>query len=187
MNKIVPASHPQATLEQIKALMDLHEINDPCCVVGWRGYYKDSMGHAGVNDVGIYDDALFIVSGSTFAAFNANTDPSRHRAGKGKGAGKGMANLKPGIYRAHQLGLHRGKYMALIQTGGPVTVVRDGNPPYDDRGFFGINIHKGGYNTTSSLGCQTIYPDQWPAFIALAQKVMHENHISKMPYLLVES
>ena len=81
---------------------------------------------------------------------------------------KGAAILKSGQYKdAYQLGLHRGKYEALVQRK-PVTVIRD-----DDRnslinyfaptqtGLFGINIHKStkGKNNEDiigldSAGCQ---------------------------------
>lgn len=188
---IVPGSKPQAKRADILSLVNMVGLSgNGVCVVGDRGYYKNTMGKPGVNDRGIYDDAIFIVgtgNNETFASFNANTDPSSYRKGRGTSEStKGMASLKAGLYRSHQLGLHRGKYMALIQTGGPVTVIRDGTPDYEDKGWFGINIHKGGYNTTSSLGCQTLYPDQWEAFIALATQQMHAYHQSTMPYLLVE-
>ena len=49
-----------------------------------------------------------------------------------------------------------------------------------------INIHRGGYNTTSSLGCQTIHPSQWEAFIALAYLEMDRAGQKTIPYLLVE-
>lgn len=182
---IVPGSKPQRSREEIVSLVNYNKVTEAVCVVGIRGYYKDTMGKPGVNDRSLYDDALFIVGKDVFASFNANTDPSSYRKGRGTGDSKGMANLKPGLYHAHQLGMHRGKYMALIQTGGPVTVIRDGTPDYEDKGWFGINIHKGGYNTTSSIGCQTIFPDQWPAFISLAQDQMHKAKQSVMPYLLV--
>ena len=81
---------------------------------------------------------------------------------------KGAAILKSGQYKdAYHLGLHRGKYEALVQRK-PVTVIRD-----DDRnslinyfaptqtGLFGINIHKStkGKNNEDiigldSAGCQ---------------------------------
>lgn len=188
--QIIPGAKPLMTRDQLVKLLSDRSLvcHAPVYVVGVRGYYKDTMGKPGVNDRGIYDDALFILGvDGTFASFNANTDPSAYRKGRGTGGAKGMADLKPGLYLSHRLGLHRGKYMALIQTGGPVTVIRDGTPDYEDTGWFGINIHKGGYNTTSSLGCQTIYPDQWPAFISLAQNEMHKNNMAVMPYLLVEA
>lgn len=170
----------------------LDPAKDSVFVVGIRGYYRDTMGAPGVNDRGVYDDAIFLVSPSLFAAYNGNTDPSRVRRGSGFGAGKGMANLKTGLYRAHRFGLHRGKYRALIQIGGPVTVVRDGNPPYDETGHFGINIHKGGFNTTSSEGCQTVHPSQWDSFITAAMDQAKRYHgaawgRTTIPYLLMDN
>ncbi len=139
---------------------------DTLILVGVRGYYRDSMGVAGANDRGLYDDALFMVGPTEFEAFNANTDPSSVRKGRGTGAGKGMACLKPGIWPAYQFGKHKQQYEALVQTGGKVTVVRDGlDGPYEETGHFGINIHRGGNTTTGSAGCQTVPPDQWPRFI----------------------
>ncbi len=184
---IKPAYTPQQKAEATMKIKEQHNIIEPVCVIGVRGYYKNTMGQPGLNDRGIYDDALFIVGDDCFASFNGNVDPSSYRKGKGTGIFKGMASLKEGLYRSHMLGLHRGKYMALIQTGGRVTVVRDGTPNYEDTGYFGINIHKGGYSTTSSLGCQTIHPDQWQSFITLVQKQMHLHHQAVMPYLLISN
>ncbi|MGE3871174.1 MAG: hypothetical protein AB7F51_16895 [Pseudorhodoplanes sp.] len=189
-----PNGRPRLSLHELTALiapLGLDLTRDPVSVVGIRGYYRDTLGAPGVNDRGIYDDAIFLVSPSLFAAFNANTDPSRVRKGRGTGAAKGMASLKPGLYRVHRFDKHRGKYLALCQRAGPVTVIRDGNPPYEDRGNFGINIHRGGINTTSSEGCQTIPPDQWPAFIAGAQDQARRFHgrdwLSRtIPYVLIE-
>lgn len=179
MTAAIPSTRPRLSRQELANLLarklpgaSLAIIGDetktPLLIVGVRGYYLDSMGKPGVNDRGIYDDAIFVVTPSTFTAFNANVDPSGYRKGAGKAAGKGMASLKPGVWPAYRFGKHKGQYEALIQTGGTVTVSRDGfDGPYDDTGWFGINIHKGGINTTSSEGCQTIPPAQWPAFIAL--------------------
>ncbi len=168
----MPASKPQMSQAELLTKVDalgLDRHRHPFFVVGIRGYYCNTLGVPGINDRGIYDDALFLSSPFAFTAWNGNTDPSRVRKGRGTGARKGMAVLTPGLWFAHRFGLHRGQYPALVQSGGPVTVIRDGDPPYPDSGLFGINIHRGGWSTTSSLGCQTVHPAQWPAFIALAQ------------------
>lgn len=61
---------------------------------------------------------------------------------------KGAAIIKPGQYRAHQVGYHKTpSHVALIQTGGPITVYRDYNRDFkrlgdkEDTGYFGINYH----------------------------------------------
>jgi lysozyme len=163
---------PRLTSEQLaKKLSTLPSFSvsgHPLIIAGVRGYYKNSMGAPGVNDRGIYDDALFVYTPSVMAAFNGNTDPSVYKKGQGTAEQtRGMASLNPGVWNVYQLALHRGKYLALCQKFGPVQVTRDGNTDYIDQGYFGINIHKGGRNSTSSLGCQTIHPDQWEAFITL--------------------
>jgi lysozyme len=62
-------------------------------------------------------------------------------------------------------------------------VTRDGQG--DSMGI-AINIHKGGYRTTSSEGCQTIHPSQWPAFVALVYSEMDRVGQKTIPYLLME-
>lgn len=172
-----PAGRPKASRAEVMARVaqrhgaHLLKLTDGVLIVGVRGYYRDTLGAVGRNDRAIYDDAIFVVTPDAFVAFNANTDPSGYRKGSGTGAGKGMASLNPGVWPVYRLDMHRrgakGQHEALCQRAGPVTVTRDGDPPYEDRGMFGINIHRGGWNTTSSEGCQTLPPDQWPAFIAL--------------------
>jgi hypothetical protein len=172
MPAILPASgRPRLSTAELETKLSPFHIDRNkhlLVIAGIRGYYKNSMGAPGVNDRGIYDDALFIHSPSVMAAFNGNTDPSSVRKGLGTGNQKGMASLIPGAWFVHQFALHKGKYLALCQRLGKVDVLRDGNPAYIDSGNFGINIHKGSYRGTSSLGCQTIHPDQWDSFINLA-------------------
>ena len=188
----IPVSKPKLTSEALKQKLEGLKIDRskfPLIIVGIRGYYLDTMGKKGVNDRGIYDDAIFIDTPNASVSFNGNCDPSAYRKGSGKGAGKGMASLKPGVYYAHQIGSHKG-YQALSQTKGEVTVVRDGTPDYEDKGYFGINIHRGGINTTSSEGCQTIPPAQWPSFIALvvseAKRLYGPNwNKQTIPYVLI--
>jgi hypothetical protein len=163
-----PRLSSEQLLNRLATIKSFKLAEHAIVIAGVRGYYKNSMGAPGVNDRGIYDDAIFVYTPSAMAAFNGNTDPSVYKKGSGTANNtKGMASLNPGVWNVYQLALHRGKYLALCQKFGPVTVTRDGKIDYPDTGFFGINIHKGGRNTTSSLGCQTVHPDQWDAFIAL--------------------
>lgn len=195
MPATVPNSRPRLSADRLKELIApfmSDRTQHPLLVIGVRGYYLNTLGAAGANDRSIYDDALFIDSPFVTASFNANTDPSTFRKGRGTGSAKGMACLKPGLWKAHQFGLHKGKYLALVQTKGPVTVVRDGSPDYEDTGNFGINIHKGGLNTTSSLGCQTIHPSQWDSFINLAKdqasRIWGQRWNKEVvPYILIDN
>lgn len=192
---ILPAARPRLPSEQLLARMAPFGIDRelyPVIVAGIRAYYRDSMGVVGANDRDLYDDAIFVHTTSAMVSFNANTDASRVRRGWGIGGNKGMAMLKPGCWYAHGFGNHKG-YPALIQRHAEVTVVRDGKDgSYEDTGWFGINIHRGGRSTTGSEGCQTLHPDQWDAFITLvtseAQRTLGETwRNAAIPYVLMEN
>ena len=196
MPTIIPDSKPRLSAEELNQRIAPFAISRqtyPLLVVGIRGYYKDSMGAPGVNDRGIYDDALFIDSPSATVAYNGNTDPTGYRRGHGTGRTKGMATLKTGAWYVHKFAKHKGQYLALCQRAGAVTVMRDGTPDYEDTGDdFGINIHKGGNSGTSSLGCQTIHPSQWDGFIETAvdqAKRYFSNDWNKtiIPYVLLSN
>lgn len=181
--RIVPGSRPELDRACCEVYLKVAGVTlEKPALVGRRGYYRDTMGLPGANDWGVYDDALFYISPTAFAAFNANTDPTRHHPG--------VAVLEPGVWR-YKLGIHNQSkdpvkhkhYKALVQAAD-VTVRREGQGL--NTGMFGINIHKGGYNVTSSEGCQTIHPDQWDAFIGLVDGDMKRHNVLMIPYALTE-
>lgn len=157
------------------------DVQDKVILLGIRGYYKKTMGDPNGNDRGVYDDCVCIITPDHFSAYNANTDPSRFR--------KGIATLKPGVhyYRKGNHGISKpgGGYPALrpATPGEKLPVSRDGEG--DSQGI-AINIHKGGRNTTSSEGCQTIHPDQWSEFINKVYEELDRWGQKKVPYVLVE-
>lgn len=151
---------------------------------GVRNYYTDSFDPGG-SGRGRYDDAIFIIgTGETFAGFNANTDPSAFR--------RGVATLIPGWYpyRPGKHGISRpgGGYPAFrpATKDEALPVYRDGETGRSKRDGIAINIHRGGWNTTSSAGCQTIHPSQWDAFYSLARLEMKRAGINRVWYGLID-
>jgi hypothetical protein len=111
---------------------------------------------------------------------------------------KGVAKLVPGQYRGvYSIDKHQGKYEALCQRNGTVTIFRDHNKDltFDevirDNGMFGINIHKAGQNSTWvenwSEGCQVFKRvrdfDEFMKICKIAEKI----HGNKFSYTLIES
>jgi lysozyme len=185
-----PASRPQKnstelrtllqsklTLEELK-LLDKYQVK----FIGVRGYYMDTLGKPGENDRGMYDDAIFLIGPNYFKSFNANTDPSKFQST--------IAVLKPGtyIYKPGPHGISGKNPYPAFRQHGPVVVLRDGIGEDTDEGKdrFYINIHKGGYSTTSSLGCQTIYPDQWLEAQRDGYDLLELHDQTEIPYALIE-
>lgn len=173
---MTPPARPRQTEEETRRL--LGTVTSPAAILGMRGYYSNTFAPAG-NNVGVYDDALFVVSPNTHTSFNANVDPSRLKTG--------VARLKSGVWY-YRLGTHNiskeksRQYPALVQAA-PVTVFR--HEKGDDTGWFGINIHRGGNSTTSSLGCVTLPPSQWDAFYALVKVEMGRANLTNIPFVLI--
>lgn len=102
---------------------------------------------------------------------------------------EGTAILVAGQYRgSHKLGLHKGKYEALVQVG-KVRVYRDNNKDYEldletetiQDGYFGINIHRSNANREStqvdkwSAGCQVFAnPNEYDVFISLCKRAAEQ-------------
>ena len=196
---IKPSSSPRLKKETLESYLSSfgHQIDrntHPLIIVGIRGYYLDSMGRPGENERGHYDDAIFILSEDGYASYNGNTDPSRYKKGTGTGSRKGRARLKPGLWMSYKFDTHYGSatYPAICQRLDEVTVIRDGyNGDYEDPGMHGINIHRGGYSGTSSLGCQTIYPTQWNSFYQFGKDLAKRYFGNQwndvvIPYVLLE-
>ena len=184
---IIPGSKPKLSKEEVEKIINHFGVDAKykALIVAIRGYYLDSMGDKGVNDRALYDDAAFLISPQIFLPFNFNTDPSIYRRGSGFGSQKGVAVLKSNeVYYVHTLDKHKGQYLALCQRAGKVTVIRD--PGYEDTGYFGINIHRGGNYVTSSEGCQTVPPPQWNEFISNSKAQMKLYSQTICPYILID-
>jgi lysozyme len=184
---IIPESRPKENESMIRTILKENKISDAMALIGWRGYYLNKMGVKGKNDIAIYDDAFFLVGPNFFASYNGNTDPSRYT---GSPNSKGMAILKPGKW-LYKLGIHNlGKaksrqYQALVQaTEVIVDRIQSNGHTLEDKGYFGINIHRGGNYNTSSLGCQTIYPTQWQEFINNVKLLLKRTKQAHILYLL---
>lgn len=208
--KILPSSRPQLTqagaqeiITNLPATLPGVSLADYSIILlGIRGYYLSSMGNPKSNDRGIYDDALFLLTPTSFQTFNANTDPSIRR--------DKVAVLEPNQVVEYRVGMHRqgtpGGHMALRQSS-PVIVRRDnyiqpagrvdsswgislGGGLWTDRnwagGIFAINIHKGGNTTTSSLGCQTIPPVQWANFFTSITGEIARHKVKSIAYVLTQ-
>jgi hypothetical protein len=179
MSNIVPGSRPRLPVERADQLIKGWRVAESVVLLGIRGYYSTTYGKRG-NDRSVYDDAMCVRSPRGYWTFNANLDPSVFR--------RGIATLQEGVW-LYQTGIHglskpkNRRYPALVQAA-PVKVSRDGSPS-TYTGYLGINIHRGGYGTTSSEGCQTIYPDQWNEFFSRVLKELHAYEQVTVPYVLV--
>lgn len=136
-----------------------------------------------------FDDTLYVFwkndSGKWEGKYySITTDPGTYWL-KNPMNNMGAAILKEGQYiNSHKLGLHKGEYKALVQQK-PVIVYRDYdrnaildfNNGREDKGLFGINIHRSSPVGTSqnvdnwSAGCQVFENiNDYNEFLKLAEK-----------------
>lgn len=134
-----------------------------------------------------------------FHIWPCTTDPGITHTTQKLLSAKGVARLVPGQYRGtHQIGLHQGKYSALVQRE-PVVVYRDANKDlkYDEtqteKGLFGINIHRSSATGTStqvdgwSAGCQVFANiNDFTKFMTVMEKA-RDAFTNKFTYTLIES
>jgi lysozyme len=204
----IKANPPRQPADVTRNILRAHNVQHEIALVGVRGYRQDTMGVPGKNDIGIYDDAIFLVTPAAVYNYAANTDPGANRYG--------MATLRPGLW-TYKLGMHglskprhpsgtilftsyKYQYEAFTQAG-QVEVYRFGTENFKAgtqhskfgyclgagvwRGWFGINIHCGGETTTSSEGCQTTQPELWADLHGRGKKAMQAGRVETIPYLLV--
>lgn len=192
------------TREQALSIVQQNGIQDAVVVVGVRDK---------TNSINIYDDEIGILTPDSYDAYKANTDPSVTRKGIAV-LQPGVYLYKRGLHGISHLNLSDpgdkaildalvinnhdhtpipGRilpYWALRQAG-PVTVKREGQitpeTETDPDNWPWIDIHKGGYNTTSSLGCQTVHPDSWSTFRDKIFAAMKLHGQTLVKYCLIQA
>jgi hypothetical protein len=196
-------------------MYNLDRIKNTVIKKGYKWFDDDANKNYDVNIVGVrnnapsvadkvtnvFDDFLTISfkenSNWQFFCWNATTDPGKKGVQQFHNK-KGVARLVPGQYRGvWSVDKHQGKYDALCQRLGNVTVWRDANKDLvfeektTDTGMFGINIHKAGQDSTWvenwSEGCQVFKRvKDFDAFMSICKKAA-KIHGNKFSYTLLES
>ncbi len=161
--------------------------NDPSVADKVTNVFDDTLTLSFKDDKGVWQ----------FYSWNGTCDPGK------KGVmqfhnNRGVARLVPGQYRGvWKIDKHQGKYDALCQRNGNVTVFRDRNrdllfeESVTDTGMFGINIHKAGRDSAWvenwSEGCQVFKRVvDFDAFMSICGKAA-KIHGNRFSYTLLES
>jgi hypothetical protein len=184
---------------------DALEQNEYVFFDGHRAHNLNIIGVRNVaGRVNKFDDLLVVIYRDTYKrwlvdSYQITTDPGLYWLKHPMNI-RGTAILCPGQYRgAYKIDKHRGKYEALCQRSGPLSVWRDANRDdhHDmsdntkDTGYFGINIHKAGRNSSSvekwSAGCQVFKNDgDFKEFMGTVRSGA-KSFGNKFTYTLVES
>lgn len=191
-----------AERKNIRGLLSLmkskgYQINDKPYQLNIVGVRADS------NVPNKFDDKMYVFwnseNGWQGKYFTVTTDPGTYWLNNPMQK-EGTAILKQGQYiNSHKIDLHQGKYKALVQQK-PVVVIRDYdrnaildfNNGKEEKGLFGINIHRANAVGTTktidkySAGCQVFEnADDFAKFLELAEKhnTMYGNNFT---YTLVD-
>lgn len=188
------------SLTQIKSIFKKngYKIND-------RPYELNIVGiRSAITRPNRFDDEIHVFYKTSklnweYHRFKATTDPGTYWLKHPMNL-YGTAILAEGQYRnAYRLGLHRGKYLALVQIG-KVTVIRDFNrnnkldffSGVKGNGYYGINIHRASSTGTTkyvdkySAGCQVFSNiSDFNLFLTMCKK-HRDLYGNKFTYTLID-
>lgn len=191
--------NPTFTREQALSFLQQRGITEK---IVWLGY-RSAGSHYGQ-----YDDTIALLTPDQYIEYKANTLPSIWQPGVATLV-PGVYRYKKGLHGIHHLGTGPADKAILVwlngnvgkdypagsdkilpywafRQAGPVTLQRDGQTgtetitdPNSPKWPW-IDLHRGGWNGTSSLGCQTFFPDHWPQARAAGYQAMDrydQDHI----------
>lgn len=186
MSKIIPKYErpiDQRRLSQVLYNRGMDICKTPVILAVIKGFHREQFNYDKNNKENRdkFDDAfVWIIKNRGFFTFLGNADPSDIK--------KDVATLKIGTWQ-YKIGIHNGTtaQKAFIQAE-PVTVLRDngdGTQREDGPWWFGINIHMGSTNTTSSNGCLTILYEEWELFRNLGYAFLKKYNVEKFPVVVL--
>jgi hypothetical protein len=140
-------------LDRVKLMINYKEIPSGYWILGVR---------SNEDQANVFDDKFYIYKGTMFhSVLTGTTNPGTtilRNYYKYNSKGAAILASDRWYYNVWNYGMHRGKIPALLQTGAPVLVYRDGDK--DDKseelgkpegGYFGINFHLNSYNLGNKL------------------------------------
>lgn len=169
MTNIRPDAAPNVPDNHLRALIKAYQLDAPVVAIGIRGYASvNGKGTGdGENLIGVYDDAMCVVTAEKALTFSGNTDPSRTIEGRAIIEAPQLLWYVPGIHGKTRPAAER--RLAFIQDSAVSIRRLDAQGelgPVIAKQWIGCNIHDGSWTTTGSAACQTVVPERWREYIA---------------------
>jgi hypothetical protein len=185
--------NPTLTRDDAEKLARARGCTDKVMILGLR---------SPTSKYGEYDDTIALLTPDSYTEWKGNTLPSKWEPGIAK-LMPGDYIYAKGLHGINHFGQMKADMAANIRTWlsahtgqdyppvagyilpywafrqhGPVTLIRDGTNKLetetDPAKFPFIDLHRGGWNGTSSAGCQTWFPDHWPEVRAKGYAAMDQ-------------
>lgn len=172
-----PTSQQRYNYYQSLLLQHHHQLGQLPCVLGLRGKAPDGSLHSARDNFGGYNDTFVILKPNgvlhEFLGCTHAADPKDPDA-----PAAGVAQVRPGHYRAISIGYHHGQPCWQVYTRDGQGLIpcardadRDGHISDSEQAKVArashILFHNGLYaERPSSIGCLTLAPDTYPKFAA---------------------
>jgi hypothetical protein len=170
------ASFESYIMRKYKVVLDYFTKEGDISVIGFRGWGSGkTYPQFEINGENSYDDLLVVLKDDRIYMFGDVNFEGSTAKGEFKVRGNWVSHdginpsIASGTYSLNAV-KHSGYYALALENGNEVPIREAINPNWPSRNPVyanGVHMHKGGRDWNWSVGCVTIYKDDWARYISI--------------------